>query len=216
MSARRKAAVWAIVVVVCAIVVVVKVRVESSAALEQARALRDRGETMAAGLWYRRAIRWYTPLSSSVETAAGELWALAEASLRAGKPREALGLFRDLRGALYAIRHVLHPYRDVRERCEEQIASLMAAEPATTELDRGKSQTERRALYLAQMRSIGEPDVLWSIALLLGFFGWIAAALSFFWRGFTPDGALLARPAVLWGGVGVACFALWVVGMMHA
>jgi hypothetical protein len=196
--------------------VFVKVRLESSAELTLARAARDRGERDLTGLHYRRAIRWYTPLSSSVEAAVGELRGLAQEREGAEAPADALALYRDLRGALYAIRHLTEPFREVRDQAEERIADLMAREPPTTVEDRQKTTEERRVFFLAQLRGVQAPDVGWTVALLIGFFGWVAAAAIFFWRAFTREGKLLPRPALLWGSLLVACFALWVVGMTQA
>jgi len=215
-TARQKALLWGGVVLVCLVLVFVKVRVESGAALEHARAAKVKGDADVTGLLYRRAIRWYSPLSSSVAAGVEELWALAEEREKSGKPSEALALYRDLRGALYAIRHVTEPFKDERDRAEEKIAALMAKEPAATALDQKRSEEERRVVYLAQLRGIHAPDVAWTIALLLGFFGWVACAALFFWRGFTKAGVLVPRPALRWGAGVVLCFALWVVGMTQA
>lgn len=216
MTARGKAAVWAGVAVASVVLVFVKVRIESGGELDRARAARARGDTDLAGLHYRRAIRWYSPLSGSVGEAVSELRALADERERAGASSEALRLYRDLRGALYAIRHVTEPYRDVRDAVEEKIATLMAREPPTTVADRGKTEEQRRAEFLAELRSVPTPDVGWSVALLVGFFGWVGSAATFFWRGFTPEGRLVGRPALLWGALVVGFFALWVVGMTQA
>jgi hypothetical protein len=214
-SARGKALVWAGVVAACILLVFIRVRVESGSELDRARAAQAKADRDSAGLHYRRAIRWYTPGSSSVEAGVSELWALAEAEEKAGRAAPALQLYRDLRGGLYAIRHLWEPYREVRDRAEERIAELMAREEPAP-MDRGKSVPERRAEFLAQLRGVRAPDVAWSVALLIGFFGWVAAAAAFFWRGFTREGKLLPRPALWWGAAVVALFALWVVGMTQA
>jgi hypothetical protein len=216
-TARGKALLWAGVALACLVLVFVKVRLESGEELTLARAARDRGERDRAGLHYRRAIRWYTPFSSSVEAAVDELKRLAqEQEGGAGAPADALALYRDLRGALYAIRHLSEPYREVRDEVEERIAHLMAHQPPTTVEDRKRTTEERRVFFLAQLRSVQAPDIGWTVALLVGFFGWVASAAVFFWRGFTREGKLLPRPALLWGSLIVACFALWVVGMTQA
>lgn len=216
MTARGKALLWAGVVLVCLVMLFVKVRLESGSALEAARAAKVKGDKELTGLLYRRAIRWYSPLSSSVEAGVKELWELAAAAEKASANGEALGLFRDLRGALYAIRHVIEPYLELREQAEERIAALMSKEPPTTVEDRSKSEEDRRSFFLAQLRSVHAPDVAWTLALLLGFFGWVASAAVFFWRGFTREGKLRAWPAARWAACLVACFALWVVGMTQA
>jgi hypothetical protein len=216
MTARRKALLWAGVVVACGILVLVKVRLESGAELDRARAARARGDADMAGLHYRRAIRWYTPFSSSVEGAVTDLWAFAAEREGAGAAAQALQLYRDLRAALYAIRHLAEPYRDVRDRAEERIAELMAREPPTTVEDRAKTVEQRRVDFLGELRSVSAPDVAWSVALLIGFFGWVACAATFFWRGFDREGRLVPRPAAWWAAGLVLFFALWVVGMTQA
>jgi hypothetical protein len=215
-SARQKALLWTGVIFGCGVLVFVKVRIESGAELDLAHAARLKPDIDAASLHYRRAIRWYTPFSSSVATAVRELEELASMKAKDGDSARALALYRDLRGALYAIRHLREPYREVRDRTEERIADLMAAEPPAAEIDRGKSAALRRSEYLAMYRNVPTPSVAWSVALLAGFFGWVAAGATFFWRGFTREGLLVARPALFWGGLVVVFFALWVVGLTQA
>ena len=215
-TTRGKFVLWIGAALICLALVVVKVRVESGLALEAARVAAAKGDLDVAGLLYRRAIRWYTPLSSSVQDALRELGALADQREKAGAAGVALELYRDLRGALYAVRHVLEPYKDIRDQAEEKIAALMAREPTQVVDEKAMTEEARRIKYLGQLRGIRAPDVAWTLTLLFGFFGWVAGAALFFWRGFTPDGVLVARPALLFGAVTIGCFALWVVGMTQA
>lgn len=216
LSPRGKYLLWACAGLVCLVLIFVKVRVESSLALEDARVAKNKGELDLAGLLYRRAIRWYTPWSSSVAEALAELESLAQERERAGAAGLALELYRDARGALYAVRHVFEPHKDVRDRLEEKIADLMAREETQVAEDKPLSPQARRDKYLAQLRGVRAPDVAWTLALLFGFFGWVAGAALFFWRGFDHDGVMLARPALRFGAATVLCFALWVVGMTQA
>ncbi len=57
---------------------------------------------------------------------------------------------------------------------------------------------------------------LWSVVVVVGLLGWVGAALSFVFKAFPGRGQFLARPALIWGGVLVASYIVWIVGMLHA
>ncbi|HEX9078433.1 MAG TPA: hypothetical protein VF795_02515 [Desulfuromonadaceae bacterium] len=56
----------------------------------------------------------------------------------------------------------------------------------------------------------------WSVVVVAGLLGWVGAALGFIFKAFPGRGQFLARPALIWGGVLAASYAVWIVGMLHA
>lgn len=59
-------------------------------------------------------------------------------------------------------------------------------------------------------------DESWAVLCELGFWGWILAAAGFFLYAFPRRGTFQPGAAVLFGGVGLSCFALWILGMLKA
>jgi len=56
----------------------------------------------------------------------------------------------------------------------------------------------------------------WSVVVVVGVLGWVGAALVFIFKAFPGRGQFLVRPALIWGGVLVASYMVWIVGMLHA
>jgi len=56
----------------------------------------------------------------------------------------------------------------------------------------------------------------WAILVVLSFLGWIGCTVGFIFGAFQRDNRFNNRKALLWGGAVVACYALWVLGMMYA
>lgn len=46
--------------------------------------------------------------------------------------------------------------------------------------------------------------------------GWVVAAIGFMFNSFPGRNRFEARPAIKWGAVLVASYALWVVGLLNA
>ncbi|MEW6203034.1 MAG: hypothetical protein AB1546_13740 [bacterium] len=52
------------------------------------------------------------------------------------------------------------------------------------------------------------------IVMYLGLFGWIVSAVMFILRGFTPDGRIRFRRALVWFVSIFACLIVWIAGMI--
>ena len=59
-------------------------------------------------------------------------------------------------------------------------------------------------------------SLFWSHVCGWGFLGWIVCAFILIWQGFTKDGELITKKALLWGSLIVVFYALWVIGMRFA
>jgi len=57
---------------------------------------------------------------------------------------------------------------------------------------------------------------IWSIVVVTALTGWIASTLGFIFRAFPARGQFEARPALIWGVLMVASFAVWIVGLLNA
>ncbi|QEM68898.1 hypothetical protein FO488_12515 [Geobacter sp. FeAm09] len=56
----------------------------------------------------------------------------------------------------------------------------------------------------------------WGMVTIVGFAGWLAAALIFLFAAFPERGRFEKRPAMVWGGVLAVCYAVWVAGLLNA
>jgi hypothetical protein len=52
--------------------------------------------------------------------------------------------------------------------------------------------------------------------VVFGLLGWVGATLVFIFKAFPGRGQFQVRPAMIWGGVLVASFIVWIVAMLHA
>lgn len=213
---KRTLLIAATVVAITIAMIWTKVYFSSRSELKKADQSLKKGDLEAARLHLRRAIQWYSPFSGPVKQAVKTLWKLALSQEKSGKKKLALKFYRTLRSSLYAVRHITTPFENTIKACEEKIATLISRQKAATPEDKVKSAEERRKEHLALLRTDTAPNVFWSIFLLLGFIIWVGGTVCFIFRGFTREGELRGRPALLWGLTVVAGFAMWVIGLTQA
>lgn len=164
---------------------------------------------------YERVIHWHVPFLSLSDQAAEKMWDYAADREQQGDVEQALNTLRVLRGAFYAARSFYTPGRDWIGRCNEKIAALMASKPAYSETDRNKSYDERQAEYLELLSRERPPHAGWAVLTEIGFWGWVACAFLFIFKGFSPKGAFQTRPALRWAGGWLACYGLWIWGLFR-
>jgi hypothetical protein len=166
-------------------------------------------------MFYERAIKWYTPFSSTVQQAVESLWNTGTDAEQRGDALLALEAFRSLRSSLYAVQSVYLPYQSWIPKSEEKIAALMAktAHPAGRDTEKQAGDTARFAQML--QRNIG-PDLGGSILVEIGFLGWVGTTIGFIWQAFGGPLGWRRRQGLLWGSCLVVFFAVWIVGMLLA
>lgn len=59
-------------------------------------------------------------------------------------------------------------------------------------------------------------DIIWSIILIVGLFGWVASTLVFIFKAFPELGRFEVQQARKWGLVVVVSFVVWIVGLLNA
>ena len=200
------------VVVVAALVAMVacKVVIESRGEYGEAARMEAEGLLEEAAVHYGRSIRWYAPANPYVRRSAEALWRIADGMEKGGDPAGALRSFRELRSALYSVRHVTNPYAGAIGRAEERIAAL-----ASGSAEAG----DDRAAYariLARLRERTGPDPAWSIVLVAGFLGWIGSGFGFIWKVLGGEARGRMRRALVWGTGFAGFFLMWIMGMMRA
>jgi hypothetical protein len=87
---------------------------------------RGRGNPIVAMAAYEASIHMYTPGSSTVEKAAGRLWAMGEDFEKRNDRERALIAFRSLRSSFYAARGFTLPGKSWIDRCDKKIAKLVS------------------------------------------------------------------------------------------
>ncbi len=196
-------------------VLTVRVVVASRDELEAGDALVVRGELDAAIAHYRRAARWYAPLSPYPVRA---LDALARIGARAeadGDTARALSAFRAVRAAILATRSTYVPHEDRLAAADRRIAALMAA-GAPPPIDAGLTRKERERAHLALLERPPGPSLVFSLAAVAGFFVWLTAAFAFSHRAIDADDRLVPGEARRWSALGALGFAIFCAGLALA
>ncbi len=193
-----------------------KVAFSSRQQFQQAEAAFNNKDYSLAVRHYERAILWYLPIGGSVQDAAKKLWHIAE-TLEPTDKKGALEAYRALRSGFYATRSFYTPGEDWIDRANVKIAHLMAEETLYSEEDRNKSLAQKTEEALAILNKPMKPDTFWSIALGIGFIGWVSGVSLFIWFAFKKEGTqLILRQSIKWGSVIIIFYALWIIGMARA
>ncbi|MDP8256098.1 MAG: hypothetical protein P9M14_10130 [Candidatus Alcyoniella australis] len=197
MSELRRVTLWTVAsLAACLLLACGLTAYNATAELERAR--EAQGWQQVAAL--DRALRWQTPHCGSSDAAADELLKLSDEALERGDSGSALYIARLLRAGLAATRA---PGIDHAQRLETARGRVQRI------VDRS-SWHANAALDAAPLEygfSRG-----WSMAASLALYGWIAAFVCMVLR-WPVDRSRQRGPALVCGGLFVALFALWVVGL---
>jgi hypothetical protein len=203
------------VVLVVLLALALRVIGAARAELAEAHALDGHGDRAVAVSHYRRAARWYAPLSPYPEQALTRLAEIGAQAEREGDIDLALSAWRSIRAATLGSRSFYVPYEDRLHEADRHIASLMAALPPPP-IDARQTVAQREAAHLALLEDDPGPAALPSFAALIGLATWIAAAFAFATRAFDDDDRLVAREARTWGAAFTVGMALFVLGLFLA
>ena len=166
---------------------------EARAEQAHARAALGQGDYVSAIAAYRRSARWNAPGNVYASDALGALEKLGAALEARGDWSDALAAQRAIHAAVHASRGFVTLDRARLERADQRIADLMAKEPPP-EIDAGKSEAERRALYLSLLQGRA-PNSFWVVFALLGCVTWVVATAVFLLRGVDHRGRVVRRIA---------------------
>ena len=160
-------------------------------------------ERVRAITYFDRSIHWYTPWNPWVEKSAQRLWEMGQAAEKEGDARLALIAYRTIRRGFHAARSVYQPGKDWIRRSEARIDRLVRAESGDLSIPRQETR---------------DPDVFWSIMVLVGLFGWIGSVFGFImaqWGPWRQRGDWL-RVRARWVGAFLLFIGLWFAGMVLA
>ena len=211
---KKKLVTAAIVVGFCLAVVVTRAVWQGRGALDAGdRALEGKDSEEAIRHW-RRAARWYVPLSPHVSDAYDRLEALAALAEKQGDLRTALAAWQGVRGSILATRSFYTPHEDRLEPANRKIADLMTRLDTTPPVD---MTPEKLAAWHYELLARDEsPSVGWSVLAVLGFLVWIGGGVLFAMRGVTAEDRLERRPAITAGVLVMAGLVVWLVGLYNA
>ena len=179
---------------------------------DTALARRDREVAVAH---YRRAIRWYAPLSPHPSRAIERLERLATLSEQEGDVTLALACHRSIRAGILSTRSFYTPHASALERADRQIARLVASGPRPP-MDAARDRASLEAEHLRMLRDVQQPSLPFAVLALLGFAVWVAAALAFGERAIDEHDRILSRPALRIGAVFALGMVAFVIGLRFA
>ncbi len=197
------------------LVVVIRVVTSARAELQEADLLLAEGDVDASIVHYRRAARWYAPLSPYHVEALVRLAKIAQQAEEQGNAERALSAHRAIRSAILAARSFYTPEEQRLKRANARIADLMASLPPPP-IDAGKSRAQLRKEHLALLASRPGPDIAWTWVVLLGFLAWVGGGFAFAARAIDEQNRLVWTEIRKWGTVIVLGIGLFVLGMAFA
>lgn len=201
--------------VAVALVIVFRVVYSCSEELELGDRAVARGDAEVAVDCYRRALRWYVPLSPGSGEAIEKLRHIAVDAERRGDRALALAAERSIRAGIVSSRSFFTPHRRELEAANGEIARLVALEPPPPiegHRSPGEIASAQRTL-LERAPAYRVPGVLVALA---GFATWVAAAFLFVQRGLDAEDRVVRHAAVRHASAFVAGFALFLLGLFLA
>jgi hypothetical protein len=158
--------------------------------------------------YFDRSLHWYAPINPYLERAATRLWEIGEKAQKEGDLRMARIAFESIRNASYGTTHVFTPGKEWIKRAESRINRLAAS---ASHGNNGSAEpwSPKKGPY---------PDALWSVAVVLGFLGWVGSVLGFISAAVRndQDSQRARRGILVWLSLIVVCGALWFAGMAMA
>ncbi|MFT3923156.1 MAG: hypothetical protein QM778_11545 [Myxococcales bacterium] len=158
-----------------------------------ARRALARGDYPAAVAGFRRSARWNAPGNVFARDSLGSLEQLGEALEARGDLPDALSAQRAIHAAIHASQGFVTLEPERLRRADERIAALMVREPPA-EIDAGRPEAERRALYLSLLKG-RSPNSFWVVFAFAGCVTWVVAAAVFLLRGVDERGRVMRRIA---------------------
>lgn len=212
---RKRIARGAAIALAFVAVIAFRVVYASASELALGDAALEREDREVAAAHYRRAVRWYAPLSPYPGRAIDRLERLAELAEREGDPAFALACHRSIRAGIMSTRSTYTPHGDALDRANRAIARLMTAGPRPP-MDAARDRASLEAEHLRLLERTPRPSLFFVVLALLGFATWVSAAFAFGERAIDEDDRIIRRQALLVGAVFALGFVLFVVGLRFA
>ena len=206
---------WLVVVAILFGAFTVRVVASAASELERAGELERESDVVSAVVHYRRAVRWYAPLSPYHARALVALARIGAEAERAGDPELALSAYRAIRSGILSTRSFYTPETERLSAANARIADLMAAAPPPP-IDAGKSRDQLRAEHLALLQADNGPDLGWTLVLLAGFGLWVFGAFMFSLRALDDEERYIPAQVRRWGAVIAVGLCMFFAGLALA
>lgn len=199
---RGRLVVWVVAAGVLAITVTaVRIVATSRAEFLAGEEALAQGDAQTATADFRRAIRWYLPLSPYPKRALDQLRAIAQQAESRGDDALAIEAWRAIHAGLSAARTLWLPHKSESDEADARIAQLMVRrQEVPTHRGSVEDQTD------IEVHPVG------LLMVLLGFSGWIVALVVLTER---PE-TRLGLSAFQWRIVAFVAFAIFALGMWSA
>jgi len=169
--------------------------------------LLEQNQTIRAITYFDRALHFYAPLNPYLDKSAQRLWEIGEKAEKEGDRRMARIAFESIRNASYGTSSLFTPGREWMGRVDAKIKTL-GGEKAAGSGGQGETGSPEKSSH---------PKVGWSIAVVVGFLGWVGSVFGFvvsvFRKGEEPR---IFHRGLAWLCLIVVFAALWVAGMVMA
>jgi len=201
-------------IVIFLIMVWARVLYGSMQAYQKGELSLQEGQYIRAITFLDRSMHWYAPLNPYVQRSAQRLWKISKHAQKDGDIRLSLIAVRTIKRGFLGARSFYAPGREWIEKCNFRIQELVM-------IGEGRNWREKEGRLDNSVLKEGEgkaPDVMWSIVLLIGLFGWVGSVIVLITSGFqiSQERSLLGFSSLKWILFGVSFFAIWIVGMVNA
>jgi hypothetical protein len=175
---------------------------------ETGETLLKENQVIRAITYFDRSLHWYAPINPYLDKAATRLWEIGEKAEKEGDLRMARIAFESIRNAAYGTTHVFTPGKEWIRRAESKIHALSGAKGQKGD-ENAEPWTPKRGPH---------PHALWSVAVVVGFLGWVGSVLGFIFAALHEDhsNGKPFQKKVVWLSLVLGFGALWLAGMVMA
>jgi len=201
-------------IVIFLIMVWARVFYGSMQAYQKGESYLKEGQYIKAITFFDRSMHWYAPLNPYVQRSAQRLWEISKNARENGDNLLSLIAVRTIRQGFLSARSFYTPGKGWIEKCNFRIQELVMIEEGRN----GRKKEGRLDNSVLKEGEEKTPDVIWSIVLLIGLFGWVGSVIAFI-----ISGLKVPQKRSLWGFstfkwilLGTFFFGVWIVGMVNA
>ena len=186
----------------------------SMRAYQKGESCLKKGQYIKAITFFDRSIHWYAPFNPYIQRSAERLWEISKNARLNGDNLLSLIAVRTIKRGFLSARNFYTPGKGWIETCNLRIQELLMIEKG---LKGSGNEMSLDSSVLKELK-VKDPDVMWSIILLIGLLGWIGSVIALIMSGLKAPQKrnLWSFPTLRWIIFGAFFFAIWIVGMANA
>jgi len=166
--------------------------------------------------FFDRSMHWYAPFNPYIDKSAESLWEISEQAEQINDERLHLFAIETIKNSFYSSRSFYTPGTEWIKRCDDKIQNIIKNK--NEEIFKVKDEIESQDKTDKQVIVYNDPDILWTIVLEIGLFGWIGAVLGFIFYYLRPY--LKTRKYIhnywFWILVAAVSYSIWIIGLIKA